>query len=86
MTETIDRSAVKDIRVGFWEGDGKTPVILFSFTTGAGFVDTLEWLDASGNLIDYLFSNLLHNHLGNELYIDDVVMIRRRLTEHLSAR
>jgi hypothetical protein len=86
MTETLDRSAIKDIHVGVWEGDDKTPVIFFSFTTGAGFVDTLEWLDASGNLIDYPYSHLMHNHLGNELYIDDVVMIRRRLTDHLAAR
>ncbi|ARQ11010.1 hypothetical protein NXC12_CH03017 [Rhizobium etli] len=86
MTEAIDRSAVKDIRVGTWEGDNETPAIFFSFTTGAGFVDTLEWLDGSGKLIDYPDSHLMHSHLGNELYIEDVAMIRRRLEEHLSAR
>jgi len=86
MTETIDRSAIKDIHVGVWEGDDETPAIFFSFSTGAGFVDTLEWLDASGNLIDYPDSHLMHSHCGNELSADDVAMIRNRLQKYLPAR
>jgi hypothetical protein len=86
MTETINAITLKDIYVGVWEGDDETPAIFLSFSMGEGFVDTLEWLDADGDLIDYADSHLVHAHRGNDLTADDIDVIRNRLQEFLSTR